>query len=123
MRAEWNFPPIMDLQRLVKVWYLFVHEVKAGYESLPVEYAHFLELRDELDKVREVMPDRMQSAIDEVVRPADQEYLLATDPTDEPILAPDDSEQPHERWYRKPKLLKGDFLETWHRPRRDGGGT
>ena len=78
-------------------------------------------MRDELEKVRELSPDRMKSAIDEVVRPADQEYLLATDPTDEPVLPPDDSEVLHERWYRKPKLLTGDFLESWHRPKRDGG--
>jgi len=123
MREEWNFPPLIDLQWLVKSWYRFVREIKAGYDSHPVDYVHFLDLRDELDRLSATLPDRMQRAIAEVLRPADEEYLLITDTTDEPLLPPDESEHLHERWYRLPKLLKGEFLEAWHRPKRDGGGT
>lgn len=105
LRAEWGFPASYGLPDLLKGWVKTVASLRRGYPLPRTSFEHDVDLRDELDRIVESVPERLGAEIQSFLAPLDAEFHDRTTQHDEPLLGPLDGEVPSLRQFRRPKRL------------------
>ena len=85
IRAEWAFAPGFGPSELLQHWHKFVQEVEEGYNLSIHDFTFDLSMRDLLEEVKEAVPLRLRQQIENAIRPVDERFKLATQPSTEPI--------------------------------------
>jgi hypothetical protein len=107
IRAEWGFARSYGPSDLLRCWEKFVQEVEMGYELSIYDFLYDLSLRDLFEEIKETVPLRLRQEIDEVLKPWDERYQLATEPSDRPLEV-DIGDGAREWWFRVPKQAGAD---------------
>jgi hypothetical protein len=101
IRGEWGFAPGFGPSKLLQHWQRFVQEVEEGYRLSIYDFTLDLEMRDLLEEIKEAVPLRLRQEIEMALRPWDERFRLATQPSDRPIDAGVE-EDAKEWWFRIP---------------------
>jgi hypothetical protein len=91
------------LNSLLNTWANFVAEVERGYRGNIYEYADSLGVREVLDELCRSVPEHVRQTVECALRPIDDRYESATQPTDKPIVS--SAGDRSLRWHRIPKIL------------------
>lgn len=109
--AEWGFAPGFGPSDLFQHWRKFVQEVEDGYQLSVCDFTFDLSMRDLLEEIKEAVPLRFRQEVDVALRPWDERFWLATQPSIKPIEAGVE-ENVKEWWFRIPKR-SGPELESY----------
>jgi hypothetical protein len=112
IRKEWGFAPSWGLEDLICRWRSAVEEIEAGYKSHVESYINALDMRELLDQVAAVVPERLASELRSRTADLDSRFLFATEGRANPVEEPDPGAPLHSRWYRVPKRFDSDLRET-----------
>lgn len=110
LQGEWGFAESFGLRELLGRWAKFVEEIEEGYKLSLADYTNDLALRDSIEKLKSVLPNRLRGEIDQLLEPWDHRFQFATRQTRVPLLSGDASAGPW--WWRIPKVLQGELLEN-----------
>ena len=116
LREEWGFPSSYGLPELLKGWVKTVASLRKGYPLARTSFEHDVDLRDELDRIVGLVPERLGAEIQSFLAPVDAEFHERTAPQEEPLSEPLAGEFPSLRQFRRPKLLAPadqDVAATW----------
>lgn len=101
IRSEWGFAPGFGPSKLLQHWQKFVQEVEEGYQLSIHDFTFDLSMRDLLEEIKEAVPLRFREEIETIIRPWDERFRLATQPSNKPIEAGIE-EDAKEWWFRIP---------------------
>jgi hypothetical protein len=101
-----GFPIRAD--ELLERWRKFVLEVDHGYPDSIYEYTNELSARDVIEAVLMRAPEGLRQRISALVRPVDDEFLRATQPSVRPLRA-DTGGGLGPWWFRIPRRLNAEM--------------
>jgi len=102
IRAEWHFARSLGPSKILQHWQKFVQELEEGYALTVYDYTLDLSMRDILEEIKEAVPSRLGREIEAALRPWDDRFRRATEPSTKPIDAGLD-EDSKEWWFRIPR--------------------
>lgn len=115
-RKDWGFTSSFGLRQLLQRWRDFVESVEDGYRLSYFDYTQDLSLRDEIERVKAHVPERLRIEIIDCIQPIDHRLKFATKQSrtvlGDAVYGPD-----RYWWWRIPKRLEGQLMEDLLRER------